>query len=585
MRVSTTSLPLHAAGSARIPESRPSRRAGRLSVDRRPGVIKRWGVSFPLSMQRILFPLLAFLAAESGFIVAQDEGEDPPRAEKTVTIRTLAARMRYDVAEFSVPAGARLRLVLENADELPHNWVLCAPAEDRGMEVALAAWEMGVLGLERDWIPDHPGVLAASRMLQPHETQTLEIDVPEQTGVYPYVCTFPGHAMLMNGIMRVTGPGQGIAELSYRFYLGAFERVPDFDTLNPHRQGKLDEGLLGFRLDDYREEFAVDFHGYLDVPQDGQYRFYLASDDGANLFLDGRKIIDNDGIHGSESIRERRLHLDKGRKELRLGYFERSGEEELFLAWSGPGFEETVLSEWVPPSRRRRQRDRDPLQPGIPLVPDDEPIIYREFIQGASPRGIAVGYPGGINVVWDAGPMNLALVWRGAFIDAQRHWTDRGAGFQPPLGYDVFTAAAGQPLAVLEQDDTPWPAAENPPAGYRFRGYRLDGDRRPVFSFDWERLHLEDEMEPRATFSSPEAGVVRTLRWDEEPPARLFFRVARGSAIVAGDGGIFVVDERFTVRPDPALNVVLRKAEGGEELLLQLSESSRSAQVAYGWPQ
>ncbi|HUF63936.1 MAG TPA: PA14 domain-containing protein [Verrucomicrobiales bacterium] len=536
-------------------------------------------------MQRILFPLLAFLAAGSGSTLAQDEGEQRARAEKTVAIRTLAARMRYDVAEFSVPAGARLRLVLENADALPHNWVLCAPAEDRGMEVAQAAWEMGVLGLERDWIPDHPGILAASRMLQPHETQILEIDVPGQTGVYPYVCTFPGHAMLMNGIMRVTGPGQGIADLTYRFYLGAFERVPDFDALRPHREGKLEDGLLGFRLDDYREQFAVEFHGYLDAPQDGQYRFFLASDDGANLFLDGRKIIDNDGIHGSGAIRERRLQLNKGRKELRLGYFEASGEEELFLAWSGPGFEETALSEWVPASRRRGERVRDPVQPGIPLVPEDEPVVYREFIQGASPRGIAVGYPGGLNVVWDAGPMNLALIWRGAFIDAQRHWTDRGAGFQPPLGYDVFSPAPGQPLAILEREDTPWPAAGNPPAGYRFRGYRLDGDRRPVFLFDWEGLRFEDELEPRGMFSSPQAGVARTLRWKEEPPPKLFFRVAWGSAITPGEGGKYLVDERFTVTPDPALKAVLRQAAEGQELLLQLSETTRLAPVTYGWPQ
>ncbi len=62
-------------------------------------------------------------------------------------------------------------------------------------------------------------------------------------------------------------------------------------------------------------------------------------------------------------------------------------------------------------------------------------IIYRNFIQGVNARAIAVGYPGGVNAAFDADFCNVGLIWRGGFIDAKRHWTDRGGGFQPPLGY------------------------------------------------------------------------------------------------------------------------------------------------------
>src|SRR5262249_14979482 len=74
----------------------------------------------------------------------------------------------------------------------------------------------------------------------------------------------------------------------------------------------------------------------------------------------------------------------------------------------------------------------------IPLVPEREAIIYRNFIEGAGPRAIAVGYPEKAHLAFDANDLRLALVWQGAFMDASRHWTDRGAGFEPPLGDNVL---------------------------------------------------------------------------------------------------------------------------------------------------
>jgi hypothetical protein len=58
------------------------------------------------------------------------------------------------------------------------------------------------------------------------------------------------------------------------------------------------------------------------------------------------------------------------------------------------------------------------LRDQMVLEPKDRPIIYRNFIEGAGPRAIAVGFPDTVHVAWDADQMRLALVWRGAFIDA-----------------------------------------------------------------------------------------------------------------------------------------------------------------------
>jgi cytochrome c553 len=115
----------------------------------------------------------------------------------------------------------------------------------------------------------------------------------------------------------------------------------------------------------------------------------------------------------------------------------------------------------------------------IPLVPVDEAIIYRNFIQGAGNRAIAVGYPEKAHLAFDANQMRLALLWHGDFMDASKHWVDRGAGSQSPAGEDVLALTDGAPFAVLADEKAAWPKAWGHDAGYQFGGYELDAKRRP----------------------------------------------------------------------------------------------------------
>src|SRR5262249_7190687 len=75
----------------------------------------------------------------------------------------------------------------------------------------------------------------------------------------------------------------------------------------------------------------------------------------------------------------------------------------------------------------------DPVRLGtgkIEVVAFDEAVIYRNFTEGAGPRAIGVGYPEKLTLAFDANNVSLAMLWPGGFIDAARHWTARGAGFE-----------------------------------------------------------------------------------------------------------------------------------------------------------
>lgn len=142
---------------------------------------------------------------------------------------------------------------------------------------------------------------------------------------------------------------------------------------------------------------------------------------------------------------------------------------------------------------------RDPIE----LVPQTEPLIYRNFIEGAGPRAIGVGYPERVHLAFDANDLRWALIWQGAFIDASRHWLDRGVGFQPPLGDNVLHLPSGVGLARLDNDRQPWPTTAARELGWQFRGYRLDEARRPTFLYQTEALRVEDTPIPVVSGTHP----------------------------------------------------------------------------------
>jgi hypothetical protein len=83
------------------------------------------------------------------------------------------------------------------------------------------------------------------------------------------------------------------------------------------------------------DSFAARFTGDLVVEKAGKYTFYLRSDDGSQLFIDGKRVINNDGVHGTVQ-KAVTLNLSAGEHDIELRYFERSGSQTLQLDWRGP---------------------------------------------------------------------------------------------------------------------------------------------------------------------------------------------------------------------------------------------------------
>ena len=118
---------------------------------------------------------------------------------------TLPHRMAYDREKMVVQAGSSVQLVFKNLDNMPHNFVLTKPGAlaKTGQRAETEATLPDTIA--RHYVPDSSDVLLASRLLQPQEQQTLNFQAPKQPGVYPYVCTYPGHWRRMYGALYVVG--------------------------------------------------------------------------------------------------------------------------------------------------------------------------------------------------------------------------------------------------------------------------------------------------------------------------------------------------------------------------------------------
>ena len=456
----------------------------------------------------------------------------PPKGfekiDQKIIISTMEAQMKYDVKSFSVKPNAKVQMVFKNPDSLPHNLIICTPGKkkggDKGQEVIDAVLKLGDKGVKMNWEPKgHPRILASSGMVQPGKEITFYFKTPNKEGDYPYICTFPGHYQLMNGVMGVSKKANPITNLSYKIYHGKWKEMPDFSKLELKKEGVLANGQFDISVREINDNFALFFKGEIECQKDGKYTFTTSSDDGSQLLINEKMIVNNDGVHGVKTI-SGSVELTKGKHAIEVKYFEAGGGEELAISWSGPGIKKQALSKSLSKSGQH-------VEGMLINAPEEEAVIYRNFIDGAGPRAIGVGYHEGVNLAFDANNMRLAMIWHGEFIDGARHWIARGQGFQPPAGSDVLRLPEGLAIAKLNSSDSSWPESEYRTKELAFGGYVLDKMQRPTFKYSRNKVSITDKAIPIADTSEGIPGKIkRLIRFSaKEGPTNLYFRIAEGN--------------------------------------------------------
>jgi hypothetical protein len=136
------------------------------------------------------------------------------------------------------------------------------------------------------------------------------------------------------------------------------EELPNFKKLKPI--GTIYTYSLAIPLRDFSEGFpglpeliewfAIDYTGRFWVQTPGKYRFLLTSDDGSRLYIDGKEVLDNDGVHAVATV-EGDVKLKAGVHDIRVMYFQ------------GPRYHVALMLDVVGPDGVRRRFNTEDFKP------------------------------------------------------------------------------------------------------------------------------------------------------------------------------------------------------------------------------
>lgn len=124
-------------------------------------------------------------------------------AEATVVnISSLGSEMKYDVEEFTVKAGSKVKIVMKNntpsdfMGAMLHNVVIFMDESAAPMIIQLAEGNAGEPYADRR-------ILAMTPLADKQQETSVEFTAPTKPGKYLYVCTYIAHAGSMRGYMIV----------------------------------------------------------------------------------------------------------------------------------------------------------------------------------------------------------------------------------------------------------------------------------------------------------------------------------------------------------------------------------------------
>ena len=152
-----------------------------------------------------------------------------------------------------------------------------------------------------------------------------------------------GHNILFNRVVEKNIFGfQQTGALSYRYYEGNWNSLPNFNTLTPVKTGSAANISLDPRnRNDY---FGFVWEGYINIPAPGNYLFETVSDDGSKFYFNSsynastNALVSNDGLHAPVSASGSVYIAAAGSYPVAIAFFEKEGGETMQLYWSGPGF-------------------------------------------------------------------------------------------------------------------------------------------------------------------------------------------------------------------------------------------------------
>ena len=137
-----------------------------------------------------------------GWAVHNHASDVGPVYEMTMSV--VPGQLAFDITEFTVKPGQRVRVTFKNPDDMQHNMLVIRPGTTEAVGALADAMVTSPDAAELNYIPATPDVMWYTPLISSGESTVLEFTAPRQENDYPYICTFPGHWRVMQGVMHVS---------------------------------------------------------------------------------------------------------------------------------------------------------------------------------------------------------------------------------------------------------------------------------------------------------------------------------------------------------------------------------------------
>lgn len=249
-----------------------------------------------------------------------------------------------------------------------------------------------------------------------------------------------------NYLIQDEVPGASAFNMSFAYYEGTWEKLPDFAKLRPKLTGQASDFDIGVAR--RSNDMALKFSGYLIIAKEGQYKFWLTSDDGSKLWIDDKLAVSNDGIHPPTTVTGA-IFLNKGMHKLTAAVFNAGGGVELGIDIQGQGLSRqnvgphvylTEKADVVKPAPAKKSEDTFELVPA--LVAEGRELFgafgcvnchpMKDFkFNGTKAEAPALGKLTGVGGCLDAAP-KLGVPWYSLTTGQRAALTARLKGPAPP---------------------------------------------------------------------------------------------------------------------------------------------------------
>jgi hypothetical protein len=168
---------------------------------------------------------------------------------------------------------------------------------------------------------------------------TLSVDegLPTQSCLVKQITILPKPSATISIVYGGVLPdSSSYSGLSYKYYEGMWEKLPDFGGLTPVHSGSGNNVSLAPRKRD--DGFAFLWQGKINIQKAGAYYFETESDDGSKLYIGNyghyiTPVVDNDGQHGQQVKGGWYTFSSPGQYDIAVSYFENGGDQVLKLYW------------------------------------------------------------------------------------------------------------------------------------------------------------------------------------------------------------------------------------------------------------